>query len=287
MGINYSIETPAKLNIILKVTGRRSDGYHDILSIMVPVDLVDHIEVTSQDSGNIRLKCEGYPVPEDKSNLVHRAAQSFLKAAGLKKHVSIGLKKHIPVSAGLGGGSSDAAATLLVLNDMSGRPLDLPALHRLAARLGADVPFFLYCRPAIATGIGEKLSVLEKWPRIWYVIVKPPISLATSWVYRHLKLELTSNPYMDINNYLRKDPKDLFQHLDNDLEPVSTARFPIINRIKKHLIEAGAMGSIMSGSGPSVFGIFPTGEQAREAQQYMVSQDVGDVFVAQNWEGKR
>lgn len=274
---------PAKLNIRLKITGRLPDGYHELVSIMVPVDLFDYLELKVIPEG-IKLACEGIHVPTDENNLVYQAAQAFLSRAGIKEGISIKLIKKIPVSAGLGGGSSDAAAMLISLNKIWSMPFDLPSLHNMAIRLGADVPFFLSCRPSLARGIGEVLEPLDKWAKSWYVIVTPPIHVSTSWVYGNVKIKLTTDEYTYISDLLKGDIFPISQALENDLEEVTSASFPIIKDIKDCLLDAGAEGALMSGSGPSVFGVFTSLEKAASAKQFLISQDMGDVFMATEWE---
>ncbi|MGD8228039.1 MAG: 4-(cytidine 5'-diphospho)-2-C-methyl-D-erythritol kinase [Desulfobacteraceae bacterium] len=281
------IKAPAKLNLRLKITGRRADGYHELVSIMVPVDLFDLLDLRLIPERRIEISCDGFQVPADESNLVHQAARSFFSKAGIQKGVAIKLTKNIPVAAGLGGGSSDAAATLMTLNEICAQPLNLPELHAMAGELGADVPFFLRCEPALATGIGDVLEPLEKWPTFWYVIVTPPIQVSTSWVYDALKLELTRGEYDYIVKFLKNDPFAVSAILENDLEAVTSSRFPIIDTIKTFLMNAGAQGALMTGSGPSVFGVFSSLNQALSAKQFLISQSLGDVFVATNWEGPK
>ena len=284
MGVRlFVIKAPAKLNLRLKITGRRPDGYHELISIMIPIDLFDLLELKVIRQSRIRLSCEGLPVPTDKNNLVYRAALSFLSETGIQEGLAIKLIKNIPVGAGLGGGSSDAAATLLTLNEIWSRPLSLSKLHALAAELGADVPFFLRSEPSLATGIGEILEPLKKWPKFWYVIVTPPLQVSTSWVYRNLKFELTMGEYDFIVKFLKSDPFTISAILDNDLEEVTAASFPVIETIKKSLVDAGAEGALMTGSGPSVFGVFSSQNQAISAKNLLISQNLGDVFLATNW----
>jgi 4-diphosphocytidyl-2-C-methyl-D-erythritol kinase len=275
----YSIKAPAKLNIRLKVTGLRPDGYHELVSIMVPVGLYDILELRVPFDGRIQIRCEDTDVPSDKSNLVYRAAESFMYQTGLDEGASINLQKNIPVSAGLGGGSSDAAATLLVLNRIYSNPLSDSDLHALAVKLGADVPFFLNCRPSLATGIGEILSPIPNWPELWYIIVVPPFKVSTSWAYQNLRLRLTTDEYADIFEMLKKGNYSISNILENDLEKVTAASFPIINTLKKSLMDAGAEGAIMSGSGPSVFGTFLTHEKAVCAKEALLSENLGRVFM--------
>lgn len=254
---------------------------------MIPIDLFDFLELKVIPQRQIRLSCEGFPAPKDENNIVHRAALSFLTETGIQKGLAIKLVKNIPVAAGLGGGSSDAAATLLTLNKIWSKPLSPSRLHALAIELGADVPFFLRCEPSLATGIGEILEPLEKWPKFWYVIVTPPLQISTSWVYRNVKLELTREEYDFIVKSLNRHAFTIPAILENDLEKVTAASFPVIRNIKKSLMDAGAEGALMTGSGPSVFGVFPSQNQAVLAKKLLIPQNLGDVFVATNWKRKK
>jgi 4-diphosphocytidyl-2-C-methyl-D-erythritol kinase len=279
----YRIEAPAKLNIRLKITGRRPDGYHELVSIMIPVSLLDVIEVKKEGGKRVELTSSGYAVPLDESNLVIRAAQLFFVATGLQSGVSVRMTKNIPVAAGMGGGSSDAAATLLILNDIYSKPLSMNDLHGLALQLGADVPFFLVSEPCLVTGIGEILEPTEKWPEFWYVIVTPPIQVSTAWVYQNYRMKLTSGEYASIKSKLKSASLVITQILENDLEAVTSARFPIIDRIKRLLVENGAEGALMSGSGPSVFGAFGSMGRAESARKALTACKVGDVFMVNCW----
>ncbi len=275
----YSIKAPAKINIRLKVTGLRPDGYHELVSIMVPISLFDILEVHVPFHGRIQITCKDADVPSDKTNLIYRAAESFMYQTGIDEGALINLQKYIPVAAGLGGGSSDAAATLLALNRIYSSPLSASDLHALAVKLGADVPFFLHCWPSLATGIGEILEPIHNWPELWYIIIVPPFKVSTSWAYRNLKLELTTDEYAYIFELLKKGTYSISHMLVNDLEKVTSASFPIINTLKKSLMDAGAEGAIMSGSGPSVFGVFLTNEKAACARDALLSGNLGKVIM--------
>jgi 4-diphosphocytidyl-2-C-methyl-D-erythritol kinase len=157
----------------------------------------------------------------------------------------------------------------------------------MAKGLGADVPFFLRCIPSLALGIGEILEPLENWHEIWYVVVKPALDISTAWAFEKLKLELTTGVDKYIKNILVKNRAALFQVLENDLEKVTSASYPIIETIKRRLLEAGAEGALMTGSGPSVFGVFPSSKSAISAKKDIISQDLGDVFLATHWERPR
>jgi len=181
----------------------------------------------------------------------------------------------------LGGGSSDAACTLKALNDMWSDPLTSEELAALSVSLGADIPFFLKNRPCVVRGIGEILEPIEKWPGFWYVIVTPPVKVSTAWVYANLKLKLTTGEYDYIIAQLASESFDIAEILENDLETVTASNFPVINTIKKSLMDGGAKGALMSGSGPSVFGIFESKDQALSAKRRLISRDLGDIFVVE------
>ena len=284
MGINshsHHFLAPAKLNIRLKVTGRRADGYHELVSIMVPVGLFDHIELEFIRLRRIVLSCQGFSVPNNEENLVYRAASVFFSKTGTPRGISIKLTKNIPVSAGLGGGSSDAAFILKSLNETESNPLKPQALADLAVGLGADVPFFLLNRPCIVRGIGDILAPIEKWPKFWYVIVKPALDVSTAWVYGNLKLKLTKGEYQYIVNWLRKGHFEIRHILENDLETVTASHFPVIADIKKLLLDVGAEGALMSGSGPSVFGVFKSRDRALIAKKKLISKALGEIFVVE------
>jgi 4-diphosphocytidyl-2-C-methyl-D-erythritol kinase len=282
---NLTAKAPAKLNLRLKVTGRRPDGYHELVSLMVPIDLCDVLEFQVTSEG-FELLWEGLSVPVDDHNLVRRAAEAFFKKSGVPGGISVKVAKKIPVAAGMGGGSSDAAATLLSLNQLWSEPLSAETLSELALKLGADVPFFLAPRPSVARGIGEVLEPAEQWPELWYLIVTPPFQVSTAWVYGNLKLGLTSTEYDRIKQALGKERLGISQFLENDLESVTSAKFPILGRIKEALLGAGAEGALMTGSGPSVFGVFTSRNQAEQAKDKIVPHDFGIVILATNWKGQ-
>ena len=290
----FSVLAPAKLNLRLKITGRRPDGYHELASIMVPVGLFDHMELQFIEEPGIHMTCRGYSAPANAENLVWRAAQSFFSRIGWRKGLSIALTKRIPVAAGLGGGSSDAAAVLMALNETlcESGPLSPALLAELALKLGADVPFFLKRSPCIAHGIGEILEPVQKWPSLSYIIVMPDISVSTAKVYEDLdqpsfafskedkrELELTTADCYDIIRNLEKMPMEVCRLLENDLERVTASRFPIIREIKQSLTDAGAIGALMSGSGPSVFGVFDSKPRALHAKSVLDAAALGRVFV--------
>ena len=269
---------PAKLNLLLKITGLRNDGYHEIVSVFVPVALYDTLRISKRERG-LEVHCDGRELPRGKENLVHRAATCFFENTGIDEGAEIKLTKSIPVSSGLGGGSSDAAATLLGLNQLWGNPLTKGELEGVALSLGADVPFFLLRRPAVARGIGEILRPIEGIPSFWYVIVSPHIMISTAWVYSKVKLELTKKENLNIIRFFGKADTNIPDILSNDLEKVTFGKYPFLRSIKTSLIELGALGSLMSGSGPSIFGLFNSEKKAQEVGKMLASDTRGDVFV--------
>jgi 4-diphosphocytidyl-2-C-methyl-D-erythritol kinase len=268
---------PAKVNLLLKITGQRVDGYHELVSILVPVALYDKLKISKLDKG-LKVYWSGRKLPKGQNNLVNRAAVSFFEKSGIRKGAKITAIKRIPLSSGLGGGSSDAAATLKGLNQLWDNPLSIRDLERLALSLGADVPFFLLQRPAIARGIGEILEPIRDFPPFWYVIVSPNVMVSTAWAYKRVKLKLTSE---ERENIIISSEKAIFNAsaLSNDLERVTFGRYPFLCSIKESLINLGALGALMTGSGPSLFGLFDSEKKAHEAGKILESHNEGDVFV--------
>jgi 4-diphosphocytidyl-2-C-methyl-D-erythritol kinase len=260
---------PAKVNLYLKIVGKRDDGYHLLDTLLVPISLGDDIEVlwASPGAPPITLTTGGIEVPAGQENLAYRAAQLFLEevAGRVSRPLHIRLYKRTPVGGGLGGGSSDAAATLVGLNSLTGAGLSEETMVSLALRLGADVPFFISGRAARGRGIGDQLSSVGPLPTLWIVLLYPNFEVSTAWVYRNFGFKLTKS-FSD-NNLFESlgTPEKVARVLLNDLETVTIRRYPDIIRLKERLIETGALGSLMSGSGSSVFGIYATQHAAREA----------------------
>ncbi len=252
--VSVKVRAPAKINLWLEIVGKRADGYHDLSSLMLPIGVYDDLELRLQGEG-ISMECSHPDVPADAGNLAWRAAESyFARVPGPRTGVHIRLTKNIPVGAGLGGGSADAGAVLLALDALSPSPLPPGELHGLASKLGADVPFFLIQRPCLATGIGEKLEAVDGLPNYSLLLIKPPVMVSTGWAYKNLKLT-RGGSYIKIESLLR-NPWDLQPHMVNDLETVTLAEYPMLARIKAWISGNGAVATLMSGSGPTVFGIF-------------------------------
>lgn len=261
---------PAKVNLSLEVLGRRPDGYHELRSVMVPTSLADDLYLRLASEPGIRVTVEGADLPGGPDNLAHRAAALFIDAIGERaRGIELRLVKRIPVGGGLGGGSSNAASTLLGLNRLLGAGLGEAALAALALRLGADVPFFLSGRPALATGIGERLTPLPPFPPLWMVLLNPGFAVSTAWVYHELDATagggdgLTpSDGQVTIDRFL-EGPASAGRVLRNDLERVTLRAYPVLRELKAELSACGAVGTLMSGSGPTVFGIFLDEHAAR------------------------
>ena len=264
MNGSTTVTAPAKINFRLDVLKKRADGYHELRMIMQRIDLCDEIDIHVTPGNGINLSCEGSPfIPSDSSNIVWRAADALLKESRMDAAVKIHLRKRIPVAAGLGGGSSDAASVLLGLNRLLGTQLPDEQLRRIALTLGADVPFFISGEPAFAEGVGEILTPLEAVPKLWLLLVNPGIHIPTPWAYKNLNL--TSEKVAVKLPFLYKSAADVCAILANDLEPVAISRYPVIDDVKGMLVANGALGALMSGSGSSVFGVFEDEAAAKRA----------------------
>ncbi len=258
-----SLQAPAKVNYRLDVLRRRPDGYHDLRMIMQRFDLCDDILITLSDTPGIRVTCGSEGVPDGPGNIAWRAADELLSLAGRKVGVDIVITKRIPVAAGLGGGSSDCAAVLMGLNQLLELGLSDARLMEIGVKLGADVPFFIFKKTALAEGIGEQLTAIEQIPLVWLAIVNPNVPVSTAWVYQNLQLTNRSDDFKMPRFY--SSIADICAVLGNDLEAVTIRRYPVISEIKGRLQALGAAGVLMSGSGPTVFGIFEQEDAARQA----------------------
>lgn len=282
------IRAPAKINLSLRVVGRRADGYHLLDTIMVPVSLYDEIEIRKvrlrvQNKNFmpplIKIRCDHRLIPDDEQNLAYRAARLLLDKAKSGQPIEIRIRKRIPIGAGLGGGSTDAAATLVGLNRLLKLGFSARKLEHLGLKLGADVPFFIRRRPARARGIGELLQPLGRFARRWLVIVYPGFPVSTAWVYQNLPAKLTKP---SVNTSIASSltgSGNLAEMLVNDLESVTLGRYPKIGLLKGKLLRAGALGSLMSGSGSSVFGVFETKRKAAQAFRRLRQEEESQAFL--------
>ncbi len=275
----------AKINLYLKAISRRENGYHNIVSIMQTVSLSDTVKLAfiPSEETEIELRAEGNAaMPTDRRNLAYRAAEKFLECAGLKGRVYITLEKHIPMSAGLAGGSADAAAVLRGLNALCGEPLNINALCAAGATLGADVPFCIVGGSALVTGIGERMQDFPSLPALSLVVACAGEGVSTPWAYGELDRkygnfepplseELPNILALSIKN---GDVDTACEHFYNQFEEVVAAERPYINTIKDIMKKCGADFSMMSGSGPSVFGIFPYEEAAKMAVDTLLARGI-------------
>jgi len=268
-----TIKTPAKINWFLHVLGLRDDGYHEIRSLMQKITLYDVLKFTPSDDLVLET---GMPVPVEQ-NLVYKAALLLKDTYGIDKGARIVLDKNIPIGAGLGGGSSDAAAALSGLAELWSLDIAVEGLCKLAERLGSDVPFFLYGPLSFAQGRGEKLTPRPATASAALLLVKPSFPVSTAWVYKEFRrqkaefLELTkSRGKVDNIEFLISSIEnakfgEAAETVSNDLESVTVKSFPVIAEIKKKMTDGGALFSLMSGSGPAVFGVFSSLEEAAVA----------------------
>ncbi|MFH1784474.1 MAG: 4-(cytidine 5'-diphospho)-2-C-methyl-D-erythritol kinase [bacterium] len=280
------VKAYAKINLYLDVLKKRSDGYHEVKTVIQEIDLADELVIKNRKSG-IKISCSDKGVPVDRTNTVYKAVEILLehiahksiktKKLKLYKGIEIRINKHIPVAAGLGGGSSDAASALVALNKLWALRLSLRTLESLASKVGSDVPFFIKGGTAYCWGRGEKVKKLPSSGIFNIVLVNPAHGVSTKWVYENLKLRLTNNININIiNKYARinriKRQKSLRtskleQFLYNALEPTVIKRYPSIGEIKTLLASVGIKGILMSGSGATVFGILPTPKFAKKVKE--------------------
>jgi 4-diphosphocytidyl-2-C-methyl-D-erythritol kinase len=259
------LRTSAKVNLALEVLGKRGDGYHEIATVLQAVDLFDRLTMEMADS--LSLRTDDPELPTDEGNLVMRAARLLQKTAGIEKGARLRLQKRIPVAAGLGGGSSDAAATLLGLNRLWGLRWPRARLQELAVELGMDVPFFLGTGRAVARGRGERLEALPGGGGYALVVVNPRTPLSTREVYGRVPAGWHAEPTGTgrvMEALRRRSVAALAAALTNNLEQVVEPMLPVIGRMKAALLAAGALGAIMSGSGPTVFGLARSLDHARQ-----------------------
>lgn len=252
------IKAYAKINISLDVVGKREDGYHLLKMIMQTIDLYDHINIKKCDNG-IKLTCNKIYVPTDERNLAYKAADLFINTYGINGGVEIYLKKNIPVAAGLAGGSTDAAAVLKAMRNLYKPEISDDELMELGLKIGADVPYCIEGGTALCEGVGEKITKLSSFKNHILIVVKPPFGVSTKEVYKNLDISKI-NKHPDTELLIKSmEEENLFRvskNMKNVLENVTLRKHTIIKNIKKELIDMGAMGALMSGSGPTVFAFF-------------------------------
>ncbi|MFQ5900647.1 MAG: 4-(cytidine 5'-diphospho)-2-C-methyl-D-erythritol kinase [Thermodesulfobacteriota bacterium] len=256
--MSLNIYSPAKVNLRLEVLRKRCDSYHDIVSLIQPIALYDEISIEVEEGNSIEVDMPKFPELKGQSNLAYRAAEFFFAETGLKACASISIDKSIPVAAGLGGGSSNAATVLKGLNSIFDTPIPQKRLMEMGKEIGADVPFFLWGSAAIVQGIGEVIEGIYL-PEIWYLIVDLRFPVSTGSVYKGLNLDLTKKGVGINIRHLKRSLKDALtikEILYNDLEQTVCIRHPELMDVKRLLVDSGALGSLVTGSGPTVFGIF-------------------------------
>ncbi len=279
-----SLKAPAKINLFLEILGKRDDGYHEIETVMQEIDLVDNLQFEEIQEG-VRLKCNDKNIPSDENNLVCKAANLILNECGIKKGVLISLEKNIPVGAGLGGGSSDAATTLKALNLLWKIGLNDAELMHFAAKLGSDVPFFIKGKTSLCSGRGEKITPVEVKSEMNYLIIFPHINISTTMIYRNLKIDLTKK-IIDVSFFLNalKHHKaaGISKLLFNRLEEVIFTTYPDLLDVKKILGHYDFCGLSVSGSGSAFFGLCKDRQQAEAIKDKIELSDIGNVFAVTN-----
>ena len=276
----------AKINLGLDVVKRREDGYHEVRMIMQTIKMYDKITIRKRDDNEIKVKTNLYYLPTDENNLVYKAAKLILEKYEVEQGVEITLEKFIPVAAGMAGGSSDAAAVLDGINKIFKLRATKNELMELGVKIGADVPYCIMRGTALAEGIGEKLTPLKAVPKTTILIAKPSFGVSTKFVYENLVLdENTPHPDIDgiIDSINEGDIYSLSDRIGNVLETVTAKEYPQIEEIKNIMKQNGALNALMSGSGPTVFGIFDNKEDANRCKQLLKGKLVKQVFVTETF----
>ena len=276
MGSNndISLKALAKINLGLDVVRRREDGYHEVRMIMKTIQLYDRLDIKRTQEPGIQIQTNLSFLPVNENNLIYKAAKLLMDEFSITDGVSVKLDKRIPVAAGMAGGSTDAAAMLIGVNRLFSLGLTKRELMERGVQIGADVPYCIMRGTALAEGIGEALSPLPPMVKCPVLIAKPSISVSTKFVYQNLKLDDTTiHPDIDrlIDDIKAKNLHDIAAHMGNVLETVTIPNYPVIDEIKKHMLSNGAVGAMMSGSGPTVFGLFDDEDTAKKAYKAMRS----------------
>lgn len=279
-------QSPAKINVRLDVLNKRADGFHDLRMINTAVSIYDEIECEFTERG-VEVICENDAnVPNGEQNIVYGVAKEILAYSNKNIGVNIRIKKNIPSAAGMGGGSSNAATVLMGLNEVLKINLSKDKLMQIGLRFGADVPFFIFGGPAVAKGIGEDLHKIKKMPKMPLVIITPNIHVPTKWVFEKYQPANDNKPVISAQEelpLLYTTKKSIIKYLNNDLERITSEKYPLVNDLKTILRKTGALACQMTGSGPTVFGIYSTNEEADEACK-KISKHVPEcrVFFAEN-----
>ncbi len=256
------LKSPAKVNLSLEILKKRQDGYHEIRTVLQKISLYDILNFSLEKEKGIFIETDHPSLPIGRDNLVYKAAESILKRIKYNGGVRIRIEKRIPIGSGLGGGSSNAASTLKALNKIFKLDMSDKALMKIGSEIGADIPFFLFDGSAIGFGIGDKLKGIEI-PHLWYILIYPNFEVSTRWAYKNFLL--TKNQFhLKLHTFL-KNIYNIPSILRNDLEGVVSKEYPEIEIMKRALLDVGALGSSMTGSGPTVFGIFESKRDVKKA----------------------
>lgn len=269
---DISVKALAKINLGLDVVRRREDGYHEVRMIMQTIHLFDRLEISKNTSGQITMETNLAFLPTNENNLVYKAAKLLTDEFGIKDGVHVWLHKHIPVAAGMAGGSTDAAAVLYGMNRIFDLGLSKEELMERGVKIGADVPYCVMRGTALAEGIGEKLTKLPPMVKCPVLIAKPQINVSTKFVYENLKLDAdTEHPDIDrlVADIREKNLTKIAADIGNVLETVTIPAYPVIADIKENMLQNGAVNAMMSGSGPTVFGLFEKEADAVQAYEAM------------------
>jgi len=278
------LKARAKINLGLDVVGRRDNGYHDVRMIMQTVGIYDRLIISKIPEKEVKIRTNLGFLPVNENNLIYKAYKLMQELYDLDAGIDVDLKKFIPVSAGMAGGSTDAASTLYAINKLFGLRLGLNKLMEIGVQLGADVPYCLLRGTALAEGIGEELTSLKAMPDCYIIIAKPPISVSTKLVYEKLDSDEVEIKHPDIDGIINGlNAGDLYEvasKMGNVLEQVTIPMYPVIDKIKQDILECGALNAMMSGSGPTVFGLFEDEERALACQKLLrEKQDARQVYV--------
>lgn len=281
------LKARAKINLGLDVLRKREDGYHDVRMVMQTIGIYDRLIITRIPEEDIRIKSNLFFLPVNENNLIYKAAKLLKDRCGFAGGVEIDLNKFIPVSAGLAGGSTDAASTLFGINRLFDLGLSTKDLMELGVSIGADVPYCVMRGTALAEGIGEKLTALPPLPRCWILIAKPPINVSTKLVYESLDMNgVDRHPDIDglIDAIKRQDINGVCSLMGNVLENVTVPLYPVIESIKNDMMDNGAINAMMSGSGPTVFGIFPDEETTLKCQAFLKNKgEARQVYITESF----
>jgi 4-diphosphocytidyl-2-C-methyl-D-erythritol kinase len=281
------LKARAKINLGLDVLGKREDGYHDVRMVMQTVGLYDRMIITRIPEDEIRIISNLSFLPVNENNLVYKAAKLLKDTYNLRGGVEVDLNKFIPVAAGMAGGSTDAASTLFGINKLFNLNLSVGKMMELGVKLGADVPYCVMRGTALAEGIGEKLTRLSPVPHMWLLVAKPPVNVSTRLVYEKLDMGgVKKHPDIDgmLSAIKKQDISAIAALMGNVLEEVTIPLYPVIETIKNDMKEHGALNAMMSGSGPTVFGIFPDEKTALDCQTFLKEKgDARQVYITESF----